>query len=358
MKHTFLLLTLCCITILAWGQEDVDTTIYTVVEEMPRFPGCERLDTTIAVKDICAQRSLLTFMSRNLYYPEEARANNIEGTVVLTFVVEPDSTISAPEILKDIGGGCADEAMRIVTQMNQVGVRWSPGKKAGKPVRVKFTLPVKFKLEEPLPYILYDRDTIYTDFDTALNFDGGTTALFSYLGENLEYPVSHLDSCDVGVIDIQLLVQPDGQVRILDLTDYNDLGFDFWYESIDVSTSSYGLWIPATYDGRKVPAAYELSLSFTSKAETCKEVVAKYDRAVQLSAEGVELHKNGETEAGMTKLTEAVELFPDNAEFLINRGEAYIDAQEFGKACADLLKARRIALLNRFDSILSLICRG
>jgi Gram-negative bacterial TonB protein C-terminal len=87
---------------------EADTTIYSVVEEMPRFPGCEAMDTTIQVKTQCAQASLLSFFYDNISYPLEARQNGNEGMVVLTFVVEKDGTIHNPTILKDIGGGCGE----------------------------------------------------------------------------------------------------------------------------------------------------------------------------------------------------------------------------------------------------------
>jgi len=247
--------------------------------------------------------------------------------------------------------------MRIVTQMNDVGVRWMPGKNAGVPVRVQFNLPVKFKLQEPLPYTLVGFDTIYTDVDTPLDFEGGADALSSHLGERLKYPESGQDSCQVGSIDVQLHILPDGQVRILDLTDYNDLGFDFWYAAIDAGTSTYGKWIPATFEGRKVPSAYDISLTFSPKAAHCSEVVTSYNTAVTLANEGVELYNSGSQDEGLNKLTEAINLFPDNANFLAMRGQAYLDKQEFESACSDLQMVRRIALVNWFDSILAVICR-
>ena len=68
----------------------IDTTIFKVAEEMPRFPGCEHLDTTMAAKTQCSQASLLSFMYGNIRYPLEARQNGNEGTVVIGFVVEKD----------------------------------------------------------------------------------------------------------------------------------------------------------------------------------------------------------------------------------------------------------------------------
>lgn len=103
----------------------------TVVEKgdtHPQFPGGEP--------------ALKKFLSDNLRYPAIARENGIAGRVVVTFVVETDGSISSPVLLKDIGGGCGKEALRLVGAMP----RWQPGTTGGKPVRAKFTLPVEFRL--------------------------------------------------------------------------------------------------------------------------------------------------------------------------------------------------------------------
>jgi len=98
------------------------------VDRMPSFPGGEK--------------ELMEYLAKNIVYPNVAREANIQGTVVLTFVVGKDGSITDVGILKDIGGGCTKEAMRVVKSMP----RWSPGEMKGNNVRVRFTLPVKFRL--------------------------------------------------------------------------------------------------------------------------------------------------------------------------------------------------------------------
>lgn len=334
-----------------------DTIIYKVVEEMPRFPGCEALDTSLQVKSQCAQQRLLAFIYQNIVYPIEARREGNEGTVVVSFVVEKDGFISNPRIVRDIGGGCGEEALRIISAMNQSGVRWTPGKKDGKPVRVQFNLPVKFKLKEALPYIIVEGDSIWTDFDEPLEFEGGIEGLIGHIEEKLDYPVTGNDSCLIGNIDVQLLVRNTGEVRILNLTDYNDLGFDFWYEAIDAATSTFGKWKIATYEGRKVPTAYDLSLSFAPSIDECKQKVDDYEVAAKLVEEGMEMFNSEKKEEGIQKMTEGINMFPDDANFLLARGQAYLDTNRMEEACADLSKAREIALVSWYDNILSLICK-
>lgn len=106
-----------------------DDKVFSVVETDPEFPG--------------GMEALYQYLASNLHYPQLARDNGITGKVYVTFVVEKDGRVTNPRILRDIGGGCGDEAIRVVKSMP----RWSPGKQRGKPVRVQFNLPVNFNLK-------------------------------------------------------------------------------------------------------------------------------------------------------------------------------------------------------------------
>ncbi len=119
--------------------------IFQVVEEMPRFPGCE--NKAEAERKACADKKMLEFIYKNIKYPPIARENGVEGTVVVTFVVEKDGSVTDARILRDIGAQCGSEGLRVVQMMNNMSQKWSPGKQRGKPVRVQFNLPIKFRLE-------------------------------------------------------------------------------------------------------------------------------------------------------------------------------------------------------------------
>lgn len=120
--------------------------IFKVVEQMPRFPGCEDKGTE-EEKTACATQKMLEYIYKNLKYPAIARENGVEGGVVLQFVVDKDGTITDTKIARDIGAGCGAAAEAVVLSMNNMGKKWTPGKQRGRPVKVLFTLPVKFKLE-------------------------------------------------------------------------------------------------------------------------------------------------------------------------------------------------------------------
>lgn len=130
------------------GPEGSD--LFRVVEEMPRFPGCEELP--MAERNHCAQQKMLEYIYTNIKYPATAREQQKEGMSVVRFVVEQDGSLSNIEVLRDPGAGLGAEALRIVTLMNEQNLRWVPGRQAGERVRVQFNLPIKFKLE-------YDNDS-------------------------------------------------------------------------------------------------------------------------------------------------------------------------------------------------------
>ncbi|PHI20105.1 hypothetical protein CEQ90_09120 [Lewinellaceae bacterium SD302] len=334
-----------------------DTTIYRVADEMPRFPTpCEQMDTTVVFKNQCSEQGLLRYITSRSLYPQQAREQGISGTPVVKFVVEPDGLISQPAIIRDPGGNLGLAALQAVLSM-QREVRWRPALIDGKPIRFQFTLPVRFRLEDPKPYVLVGRDTVYTQLDKPLAYIGGEAALQRHFKENLVYPAFWQDSCYIGQMDVRVLVQPDNIVRILDMTDYNNLGFDFWYEAIHTSTSTYGNWMPAQFEGRAVPAAFDLSMTFLSESSSCTTTLADYERAAGLINEGSKLVEEEDFDAGIAKMTEAVEIFPYDGQFRIVRGQAFMDANRLDEACRDLYLARRIALVDWFDAVLPLLCR-
>lgn len=110
-------------------EESQEQQIFMVVEAMPEFPG--------------GQNALNKYLSENIKYPQMAKESGIQGRVFVTFVVEKDGRVTDVRILRGIGGGCDEEAIRVVQNMP----RWTPGKQRGKPVRVQFNLPVKFTLQ-------------------------------------------------------------------------------------------------------------------------------------------------------------------------------------------------------------------
>jgi TonB family protein len=110
--------------------EPVDTTVFTVTETeiMPSFPG--------------GDEARLQFLWNNIIYPQSAMERGIQGTVYVTFVIDKDGSIDDVKVIKGIGGGCDEEAIRVVKLLP----KWRPGYQSGKPVRVLFNMPIRFTL--------------------------------------------------------------------------------------------------------------------------------------------------------------------------------------------------------------------
>ena len=110
-------------------EEVSETEVFTIVEEMPAYPGSDQ--------------KLYEYLGKNIKYPQIARESGIQGRVFVNFVVEPDGSVSNVKVMRGIGGGCDEEAIRVIKSMP----KWKPGKQRGKAVRVTYTIPVVFKLQ-------------------------------------------------------------------------------------------------------------------------------------------------------------------------------------------------------------------
>jgi protein TonB len=104
--------------------------IYTVVEKQPTFPG--------------GQKALQQYIKQNRVYPEVARKAGISGRVFVAFVVNTDGSIQNIELLKGLGMGCDEEAIRLVKRMPN----WIPGSQSGKAIRVKYNQPISFGMRD------------------------------------------------------------------------------------------------------------------------------------------------------------------------------------------------------------------
>lgn len=109
-------------------EEVKEEEIFMFVEETPEFPG--------------GLEEMYKYLRENIEYPDAARTADIQGKVFVKFVVEKNGKITNVKVLRDIGGGCGQEAKRVVEKMPQ----WKPGKQRGQAVRCEFNLPVDFKL--------------------------------------------------------------------------------------------------------------------------------------------------------------------------------------------------------------------
>jgi TonB family protein len=103
---------------------------FVIVDAIPEFPG----------GDI----AMYKFLATHVNYPKEAQEKKIQGVVYVKFLVKEDGSVDDARVLRGIGGGCDEEALRVVERMPD----WTPGRQGGKPVRVEFSLPVRFTMAD------------------------------------------------------------------------------------------------------------------------------------------------------------------------------------------------------------------
>ena len=114
---------------MAQNKKAANDKVLEKAEVMPEFPGGEQ--------------AMMKFVSENVQYPEEAKEKEISGRVLVGFIVEKDGSVNEVKIVQGIGGGCDEEAVRVVKAMP----KWKPGKQDGKTVRVSYTMPFFFKMQ-------------------------------------------------------------------------------------------------------------------------------------------------------------------------------------------------------------------
>jgi protein TonB len=125
-KKVFMLIFSVFLSGLMMAQDD--TTVYTYVEQMPEFPG--------------GDTALNAYLAKNIEYPAKALDNDIQGRVIIEFIIRSDGSVSDVTVSKGIGYGCDEEAVRVVKSMP----RWKPGSQNGKPVNVIYRIPVKYTI--------------------------------------------------------------------------------------------------------------------------------------------------------------------------------------------------------------------
>jgi TonB family protein len=249
MRFLFLLAAIqLCIPFKLFSQAPQNDTVYDFVTKMPEYPG--------------GQKAMLSYFIENMRYPLSAYLNGVSATAYVNFIVETDGSVSDVVVLKSIGYGCDQEAIRLVYQMKD----WKPGELDGIKVRVRSNLPVYFKEE------LYIDSRIYTKPDTLPEFPGGIDSLFSYLKQEKTYPEKAKANDIGGMVKLNFVVEKDGSVSNLMILD--SIGYGCDEEAIRV-ISAMPNWEPGYMDGQSVRSLLSLNLDF-NPAFTVVETMPSY----------------------------------------------------------------------------------
>lgn len=254
------------------------------VDELPRFPGCEEAELTATERKKCANVKLFKFIHQNIQYPKAAKEANIQGTVVIKFVVQKDGQIAKARIIKNLGGGTGEEALKAVFKMNKMSERWIPGRKNGKVVNTEMVIPVKFSLNNNKGEV---KSKIATKLSNARNSNqevgqkprfpgcegtGQTTEevekcaqvkLLKYIYKNIKYPKAAKEANISGVAIIKFAVETDG--RISNARIVKNLGGgagEVALKAVLKMNEMSERWIPGMVDGKAVKTEMTIPVKF------------------------------------------------------------------------------------------------
>ena len=227
-------------------------TIYQTVEQMPQFPGGEA--------------ALIDFVGKNIQYPQEAKEKNISGRVFVGFVIEKDGSVSNVEVVRGIGGGCDEEAVRVIKGMP----KWEPGKQKGKPVRVNYMMPINFKLgnEPTTPAekseinkadMKPDKNGVYQIVEEMPEFPNGIEGLMDYVAQNVKYPESAKEKNLQGRVLVKFIIEKDGSVSNVEVG--RGWGNELDDEAVRV-VKAMPKWKPGKQDGKPVRVSFMLPINF------------------------------------------------------------------------------------------------
>ena len=208
-----------------------------VCEQMPEFPG--------------GMGECMKFLSKNIRYPEEAMKNDVQGRVIIQFVVKKDGSISNPTVARSVDPLLDKEALRVINSMP----KWKPGMHEGKAVNVKFTIPVAFKLTNES----VDENGVYMKCDQMPEYPGGMQECMKYLQKNIQYPQEAKEKGVQGRVIIQFIVEKDGSINDTKVVRGVDSSLD--NEALRV-INAMPKWEPGKHKGEAVSVKYTVPVAF------------------------------------------------------------------------------------------------
>jgi len=333
-----------------------------IADEKPVLKSCLKV-LDIVQREQCSNQGILTFIYQNVVYPDTALQQEIEGMVVVEAIIGKTGRVIGAKLVKDIGGGCGDAVIDVLRELEAVDNLWLPAVVDEIPVDYVLTIPVKFNIPEPAPppppYQVFGMDTIYHEYSTLPMYGDAENAIETLLKENLKYPTAYKDSCLAGTMDAQVVIGTSGQLQIVEIMDYENLGFDFQFEFIQILNSTSGKWMPGTYEEKPVHVIHNIPAIFLPAGNGCAELAENFKSANDKALIGNELYQTGNLEAALESWGAAITLFPENGAFRFMRGQALLENNlDPVQCCEDLTIAQRnIKLPPLLAGTLPIICK-
>jgi TonB family protein len=223
-------------------RDSIPGEVFKVVETMPEFPG--------------GMSEMIQFLAKNIRYPEAAKKENIEGMVVVQFIIGKDGSILDPHIVKGIGGGANEEAVRVVGMMP----KWKPGQQRGQVVNVQYNLPIRFALEGTAKTNQAEAPKeVFHVVEEMPKFPGGSDKLLTYLADNINYPKLAKDKGIEGMVVVQYIVEKDGSISNAQIMKGIGAGCD--EEALRV-VKEMPKWTPGLQRGQETRVQFNLPIRF------------------------------------------------------------------------------------------------
>ncbi len=224
--------------------------VFTVVDEMPTFSND-------------GENGFRKFIATNLKYPKEAVEKNIQGKVFIQFIVEKDGQLSNFKVLRSAHPQLDEEALRVV----KLSPKWNPGKQRGKAVRVSFTFPITFSLQNTDNKISTEQtdvNEVYTVVEEMPKYGDNDLAFRKFIAENMKYPEEAAKDGIQGKVFVQFVVEQDGQVSNCKILKSIHPLLD--QEALRVVQLS-PKWIPGKQRGKAVRVAFTFPIDFKLETE-------------------------------------------------------------------------------------------
>ena len=207
------------------------------VDVLPEFPGGEK--------------AMMQWITQNIQYPKEAAKANIEGSVIVSFFVEKDGSISNVEVIKSVHELLDKEALRVVNAMP----KWKPGMENGQPVRTRFFVPISFKSQQ----CAEDKEEVSEFLEDMPEFPGGQKAMMQWIAQNIQYPKEAVDGHIEGRVVVSFVVEKDGSISNAEVK-------RSIHESLDKEAlrvvNAMPKWKPGMENGQPVRARFHIPVSF------------------------------------------------------------------------------------------------
>ncbi len=284
-------------------KSEVAGEVFKVVDEMPRFPGCEEGNASLKEKTDCANHKLMEFIGANLRYPEDAKKAGIEGTAIVRFIISKEGALENIEVVRSISPGIEAEVARVMNLMNEKGLRWRPGHKDGKAVNVEFVLPVKFALQpgdkaakaeapntvqedvfkvvEEMPRFPGCEDIA----DSAERQQCANMKLIEFISKQLRYPQDAREAGIEGIAIARFVVNEDGRLENIEVVRPVSPSIDEEVKRVvGLMNEMEEAWTPGRKNGKAVKVEFNLPLKFKLDDKEKKAPSPSAGASLQLEA--------------------------------------------------------------------------